>query len=293
MKLLVIGCNSVLGQVVSLYCSQHNNHVDGLDDEKSCLFDDREIFSLQIEPSSMNAIESIIKSENYDAILNCAAMLIKDSEEYPERADFVNGVFPHYLEELTAGTNTVIVHRSTDCVFSGKKGNYSLNDIPDGSSPYARTKSKGEIVNDKDITIRTSLIGPDIDKQGTDLFNWFINQSEVNGFANSIWTGITTIEYAKDALYLLNNKKHGLFQCVPDKPITKYELIMLFEKYFPRNRVINRVENELVNKALKQEISGTGLHIPSYEEQISEMKEFVTVQNALRPNIYAQYMEDK
>lgn len=292
MKLLIIGCNTVLGQVVTLYCVEEGHTVHGLDTKKKYELGFSHFFNIEICKKSLMDIFTIIESENYDAIINCAALLIKESEDNPEKAKFVNSIFPHALEEMTKGKDTIIVHRSTDCIFSGKKGNYTLSDVPDGYSIYAKTKAKGELNNSKDITIRTSLIGPDLNAIAPDLFGWFNNlRGEVKGFVNSIWTGITTIEYAREALFLIEKKAHGLFQCVPEKAISKYELLLLFEKYFPRNRSITKVNNEKNDKSLKQEIGNYGLSIPSYEEQISEMKEWINLQNK-KNKIYSQYMEE-
>lgn len=292
MKILVVGCNSVLGQVVSLYCVNGGHVVDGLDNTKKYEFGFNAFFMLDINKGNCIETAAIVRNGNYDAIINCAALLIKDSEENPKQAEFVNSEFPHFLEEITKNTKTIVVHRSTDCIFSGKKGQYSLKDKPDGYSVYAKTKAKGELDNGKDITMRTSLIGPDRSRFAPDLFGWFNNlRGEVKGFTNSIWTGLTTIEYAKEALFLIEKKAHGVFQCVPDKAISKYELLLLFEKYFPRNRHIVKVDNERNDKSLVQEIGNYGLFIPSYEDQIQEMKEWITEQYKLN-NIYSQYMED-
>jgi len=185
----------------------------------------------------------------------------------------VNSLLPHFLEAITAGTDTVIVHRSTDCIFSGEKGKYTLSDWPDSASFYARSKALGELDNDKDITIRTSLIGPEMDEMGKGLFNWFYNQTgEVNGFANAIWTGLTTIEFSREIEWLLKNKKNGIFQLVPDYAIGKYDLLLLFQKYYPGERIINRVENKRVDKSL---VPACGeLQVPDYESMIVEMRQW-------------------
>jgi len=292
MKLLIIGCNSVLGQVVSLYCVQKEHRVSGIDERKRFDFGLEKFYQAPISKDGLNMIFSVVQYGCFDAIINCSALLIKESEENPERAEFVNSEFPHILEDITKETKTVVIHRSTDCIFSGKKGNYSLDDEPDGYSVYAKTKAKGEIKNNKDITIRTSLIGPDRSIFAPDLFGWFNNmRGDVKGFANSIWTGITTIEYAKEILFLLGKRAHGIYQCVPNTSISKYELLLLFEKYFSRNRNIIKVENEKNDKSLKQEIDNSGLLIPSYEEQIKEMKEWINEQYT-KNNIYSQYLEE-
>ena len=292
MKLLIVGCNSVLGQVVSLYCIQHGHITDGLDLVNRYDVKFNAFYNLDIIKEGVGELSKIIKKNNYDAILNCMALLIKESEENPTDAEFINSWFPHFLEEETKTMKTVVVHRSTDCIFSGKIGNYSLKDAPDGYTIYAKTKAKGELNNKKDITIRTSLVGPDRNVDGQDLFGWFNTlKGNVNGFANSIWTGLTTIEYTKEALYLIEKKAHGLFQCVPNKAISKFELLLLFERYFPRNRRIIKINNEKNDKSLKQEIGCYGLCVPSYEKQIKEMKEWMTKQYKTN-SIYSHYLED-
>lgn len=292
MKILIIGCNSVLGQVVSIYCIQKKHDVYGMDYKNIYRVDFSRFYDIKIARPFLKDIHFIISSERFDAIINCSAMLIKESENNPEEAAFVNSDFPHFLESVTKESDTIIVHRSTDCIFSGKKGNYTLEDKPDGCSVYAKTKVLGELNNNKDITIRTSLIGPDRKIDAPDLFGWFNNTSkEVKGFSNSIWTGLTTIEFAREALCLIEKKAHGIFQCVPEHAISKYELLLLFEKYFPKNRRIVKVFNERNDKSLKQELGNYKLHIPSYEEQIKEMKEWIKEQYSTK-KIYSHYMED-
>lgn len=111
----------------------------------------------------------------------------------------INSLLLHFLEAVTVETDTVVVHRNTDYIYFGSKGEYCLSDWPDATSFYARSKALGELNNEKDITIRTSLIGPETEENGSGMFNWFYNQTgEVNGFANAIWTGLITIEFARE-----------------------------------------------------------------------------------------------
>ena len=254
MKLLILGSDGMVGHVVELYLSEHGHAVSSFND-----MDD------------LNGLEKKFREDRYDAVINCTAIINQDAEADKVGAIKVNSLLPHYLEAMTAGTDTVVVHRSTDCIYSGTKGNYTLSDWPDATSFYARSKALGELNNEKDITIRTSLIGPEIDENGSGLFNWFYNQNgEVRGFANAIWTGLTTIEFAREIEWLLQNKKHGLFQLVPEYAIGKYDLLILFQKYYPGDRKIIRVENKRVDKSLIQ-VSGE-CPIPDYESMISEMR---------------------
>src|SRR5699024_1115052 len=93
---------------------------------------------------------------------------------------------------------TKIIHMSTDCVFSGKIGNYKEDSLRDGETFYDRSKALGELDNQKDLTFRNSIIGPDINENGIGLFNWFMKQEgSINGYSKAIWTGVTTLTLAK------------------------------------------------------------------------------------------------
>lgn len=232
-------------------------------------------------------LKKAIEDVKPDAIINCTAIVNQEAEEDKAGAAYLNAYLPHLLETLTAGTKTVVVHRSTDCIFSGAKGQYVLEDWPDAKSFYARTKAVGELNNDKDITIRVSLIGPAQDENDGSLLNWFLNQKgEVKGFANAIWTGLTTLEYAKTIERLLNQKAHGVFQAASESAISKYELISIFEKYFPGGRTIVRVENNRVDKSLVPYWANYDIEIKDYEEQVMEMKEWIEKHHSLYPAYY-------
>jgi dTDP-4-dehydrorhamnose reductase len=102
-------------------------------------------------------------------------------------AAFLNSYFPHFLAKTTENTNTQVIQMSTDCVFSGKKGSYSEYDLRDGESFYDRSKALGELDDEKNITLRNSIVGPDINSKGIGLLNWFMNNTReehnvINGY---------------------------------------------------------------------------------------------------------------
>lgn len=279
MKILFLGNDGVVGHAVSLYFKEAGHEVLNCDNLcnptcESTYYDEK-------------LLRKIVVEQQPDAIINCTAIVNQAAEENKAEATYLNAYLPHLLEKITEGTKTVVVHRSTDCIFSGLKGQYTLEDWPDAKSFYARTKAIGELDNEKDITIRVSLIGPAQDADDGSLLNWFLQQhGEVKGFANAIWTGLTTIEYAKTIESLLKQKAHGVFQAAPGSSISKYELIKLFEKYFPGNRTIVRVDNNRVDKSLIPYWGKYVINIKDYEDQIIEMKEWIECHRFLYPQYY-------
>lgn len=281
MKVLILDICGMIGHVVALWMKEHGHDVYGYGDKANDSF--------PVICGSLfdtDALQKAIAVENFDAVINCAAIINQDAERDKASAVFINAYLPHFLEKVTEGTKTVVVHRGTDCVFSGERGQYTVEDTPDAQSFYARTKALGALVNEKDITIRTSLIGPETDPSGNGLFNWFNQQyGKINGYRNAIWTGITTVEFAKEIEYLLNNHAHGLFQCVPAAEISKYDLLRLFQKYFSGHKEIIPFDNRRLDKSLIPNVSPTGLAIPGYDDMIREMAEWI----AAHPSLYPHY----
>ena len=104
---------------------------------------------------------------------------------------------------------------STDCVFSGKRGQYTEEDERDGKTFYDRSKALGEIEDGKNLTLRQSIVGPDIKVNGIGLLNWFMQQNgEVNGFTKAMWTGQTTLQLAMTMEVAAKEKAHGLYNSV-------------------------------------------------------------------------------
>ena len=282
MKYFVIGCNSMVGHVVSLYLKEHNHEVIGYDDKPSDL-----ISSICGSLYDLTKLRQMIDNGQFHAVVNCSAVINQLAEEKKSHATFVNAFLPHFFEEITSSSTTIIIHRSTDCVFSGQRGRYDISDPPDGMSFYAQSKTLGEINNEKDITIRTSLVGPERERDGCGLFNWFANQTgEVRGFANSIWTGITTIEFAREIEYFVNQGAHGLFQCVPDKVISKYDLLKYFSTHLVGDRNVIRVENDYVDKSLLQNLGPYDLSIPDYEALFDDMFAWINAHKTLYEHYY-------
>lgn len=278
MKILVLGKNGMLGHVVYNYFLELGNEVIG-----TVTHGDGVIYDANAD---MNNLDTIISSEKPDVVINCIGILNKVAEENKVLAVRLNSLLPHYVDELSKKYNFKFIHVSTDCVFEGTVGKYNEESLPDAISFYGRSKALGEINNNRNVTLRTSIVGPDNNPKGIGLFEWFITQNDaVGGYTKVIWTGVTTIELAKAMEKAIANNLTGLHHVVNNEFIPKKDLLELFKKYF--NKDIEIVDNPDVvsKKTLVRTDKSFDFEVPSYEDMISEMKEWVLNHKELYPII--------
>ena len=216
---------------------------------------------------------SIIKSISPDVIINCIGILINGANLDPENAIFINSYMPHRLMKLMDELEGRLIHISTDCVFSGKKlSPYVENDFKDGIDTYAKSKGLGEIINDRHLTLRTSVIGPELKSNGEELFHWFMNQSgKINGFTNAIWSGVTTLILAKAVFWAIENKITGLYHITNNKTIDKFKLLTLIKTHTQKNIIIKPFDEKTINKSFIDTRNETDFIIPSYDVMIENM----------------------
>jgi dTDP-4-dehydrorhamnose reductase len=281
MKFLVLGCNGMAGHTISLYLKERGHDVFGFDLRKSSLID-----SADGDARNIAFLTDLISKGKYDSVINCIGILNQQAEDNKALASFLNGYFPHFLADVTKNTDTQVIHMSTDCVFSGIKGQYTEDDFADGRTFYDRSKALGELNDDKNITLRNSIIGPDINPKGIGLMNWFMQQnSEVNGFAKSLWTGQTTLQLAKTMEVAATQRATGLYNTVPKDNISKYDLLCLLNKYLRNDSIkINKVDGICADKSLKRTKFDFDYLIPDYEVMVSEMAEWVKAHKDLYPH---------
>ena len=235
--------------------------------------------TFNLDVNNTDVLGQIITEHKFDVIVNCIGILNKDAEDNPDKAIWFNSFFPHYLEKITKNTATKVIHISTDCVFSGKKGNYTEEDFKDGVGFYAQSKSLGEIVNDKDLTIRTSIIGPELNENVIGLFHWFMSQpddSQLKGYSQAFWSGITTIELAKVVKWAIEENVVGLKQIAPHHKINKFDLLQLFNEIFRENKLtIIEDDHYKVDKSLLSTVTKYTYNVPEFREMLIEMKEWI------------------
>lgn len=281
MKFLVLGCNGMAGHTISLYLKEKGHEVIGFDRTKSQYID-----SFSGDARDTEYLRKNILSGNYDSIINCIGILNQYAEQNKALATFLNSYFPHFLVETTLDTNTQVIHMSTDCVFSGKRGEYTEADFRDGETFYDRSKALGEIDDNKNITLRNSIVGPDINPQGIGLLNWFLQQDGViNGYTKAMWTGQTTLQLAKTMEAAAISKAHGLYNTVPDHSVSKFVLLKLFNHYLKQDAlVINPVEGINLDKSLKRTRFDFNYIIPDYETMIAEMALWILAHKEMYPH---------
>ena len=270
-NLTIYGSSSMAGHILRDYFSAKDNYsVDCK--EVSEIFDEN--YDIRKE----------LQSSDSDYIINCIRCLVDESESNPLKAIMYNSYLPRLIEKKYQKTKTQIIQLSTDCVFSGLNGDYDESIKPDGSTYYARTKILGEIINNKDITIRTSYIGPTINHD-EELFDWFLMQvGQIKGYTNAFWTGITTLELAKGIEQLIELKFTGLYHMVPNKKISKYQLLLLIKDIWEKNDIIIKKDNLLIiDRSLKD--CRKMIKIKNYEDMFFELLKYMKE----KKNLYSKY----
>ena len=270
------------GHLTSLYFKEQGHEVIGFARSASTLLDK----TIVGDASDIAPIKKTIEEDNYDAVINCIGLLNQFAENNKAMTVLLNGYLPHYLVEITKDMKTKVIHMSTDCVFAGNDGPYYEDSLPNGATFYDRSKAMGEINNEKDLTFRNSIIGPDIKESGIGLFNWFMKQNgPIGGFTGAIWTGVTTYTLAKAMEAALKENLIGLYNLVNNESINKFELCSLFNKYFRGGEMVINPDDRLqLDKSLRGKRNDFSFVVPSYEQQIKEMREWVDNHKELYPH---------
>ncbi|WP_291103374.1 MULTISPECIES: dTDP-4-dehydrorhamnose reductase family protein [unclassified Flavobacterium] len=285
-KILVIGVKGMAGHMLYNYFDESKLYdVYGLARNIEA---SPQLFNIDVSDTAQ--LRSLFIENQFDYVVNCIGILNKDAEDYPSKAIWFNSYFPHYLEEITKETQTKVIHISTDCVFSGKEGGYTENDIKNGIGFYAKSKALGELTNTKDVTIRTSIIGPELNQNGIGLFHWFMSQSDevrLNGFTNAFWSGLTTLELAKVVLEIIRQNVSGLIQVAPSAKIDKYNLISLFNSIYRNGKMtIEPNGNYHVDKSLVSIRTDFEYQVPNYQEMLESQRDWILKHSG----VYSHYL---
>lgn len=284
-KILVLGSTGMLGHVFYNTLKQNTDY-DVIDLVYRNKLNENSIIC---DVTDKKKLAEVVKDVNPDIIVNCIGVLIKGSTHNPANAIYINSYLPHYLASLAHEINARLIHVSTDCVFSGSKGSYVESDFRDADDIYGRSKALGELFGDDTLTIRTSIIGPEIKEAGEGLLHWFLKQEgTINGYSQAFWGGVTTLELSKAILAIIDQDIRGVINLTNGQAINKYDMLQLFKKEFNRgDLIIEPLENKKVDKSLKSVRNDFEYTVPSYATMFKEMHENMQANKDLYANNYS------
>jgi dTDP-4-dehydrorhamnose reductase len=283
MKILILGGSGMLGH--RLWINLRKKHEVWVTvRQTSSPFPERSEFPSKyvrtdVDASNFDQVTRALASIQPDLVINCIG-LIKQMGHLardPIMSISLNALFPHRISLICRTARIRMIHISTDCVFSGKKGNYLESDESDAEDLYGRSKFLGEVAYlPHSITLRTSIIGREL-KTRLGLIEWFLSQKDgdtIHGYKRAIFTGFTTDEISH---IIMNNviphpELTGLYHVSSD-PINKYDLLQIANQVFGRKINILSDEDFFVDRSLDSTRfrQATGYQPPSWHEMIQEM----------------------
>ncbi len=234
-----------------------------------------------VEGIDVDHLDSLVKVLDQilpNVVVNCAGL----TKHKPEAGDPlfsvpINSLMPHRLAKLCKLVGARLIHVSTDCVFSGKKGNYTEDDFADARDVYGKSKALGEVNYPHAVTLRTSTIGHELQsKYG--LLDWFLSQEgSCSGYTRAVFSGLPTMEFARVVrdVVIPHLELSGVYH-VAAKPIAKYELLQLIADVY--EKLIDIVPNDtvVIDRSLdaKRFQAATGYTAPEWPELIKLMHDY-------------------
>lgn len=213
-----------------------------------------------------------------DVVINCIGLVKQLAEaDDPLAALPINALLPHRLARLAALAGARLVHISTDCVFTGRQGNYKESDAPDALDIYGRSKLLGEVDELNAVTLRTSIIGHEL-ASAHSLVGWFLAQEgRVRGFTRAVFSGLPTVELAKVIRdhVLPRPDLRGLWH-VSSEPIAKYDLLQLVKAAYGKSIEIDQDEQLAIDRSLDSTRfrAETGWQPANWTELVDSMRRF-------------------
>ena len=286
-KILVLGSTGMLGRMVSEYFSQFPEYE--LFQTFRSIQNNKLVNNHKFDAMT-DSLELLIEKIKPDYLINCIGIIKPEINERNQssinRAININTYFPIKLSKSAKKHNFKYVQIGTDCVFSGLVGNYQETSFQDAADVYGKTKIVGEIFDSSKYLLRSSIVGPE-PGQGKSLLNWFLsqNQQTVNGFIDHKWNGITTLNFAKIVHGMIKSSKfiNNLQHITPLDEVSKYDLLLYFNKYFQANVTIESVDSNnpvnrtlaTINPELNQQLWNMAGYrsVPTIEENIKELAE--------------------
>jgi dTDP-4-dehydrorhamnose reductase len=283
MKVLILGSTGMLGHRMHDVLSLEHDVVSTTRTPLSTLPTDASTFFRRgrivegVDVNDLAHLEALVTDIGPDAVVNCVGVVKqRDAVHDPLVSIRVNALLPHELAKLCAANDARLIHFSTDCVFTGAKGDYTEDDPSDATDLYGRTKYLGEVAGRGALTIRSSIIGRELDHFQS-LVEWFLRQrGEVRGFTRAIYTGVTTGEMAMivDQLLVEHPSLSGLYQVASAK-ISKFDLLSMIRERFALQDLVRLVPDDgfVCDRSLhgSRFEAATGIGVPPWGTMIAAL----------------------
>jgi len=276
---MILGSAGMLGHMVLNYLKSLNKY-NIVDASFPVKLNDN---SRLLDVTNKTELKDYINSEKPEILINCIGILLQGSKDDPSNAIYLNSYLPHQLSNILHASGAKLIHISTDCVFTGDKGSYTETDLKDARDTYGLSKALGEVDNDHDLTMRTSIIGPELKVQGEGLFHWFMQQKGIiEGYTKMLWGGVTTLELAKAIDAAIDQNITGLIHITNNQAIAKFEMLALFKDIWNIDYItIKEVEGKVANKSLISIRNDFDFKVPSYSKMFEDlylwMKEYTSL----------------
>ena len=274
MKILILGADGMIGHKMAQSLSHFNLYLNSRSHSNYL----QEYFpnsTLSNFDFLNQIIEDLLEKTSPDYIINAVGITIRRGASDNEETNFLNSQLPKKIDFWCKENKKKQIHFSTDCVFSGDKGNYNDLDLPDAKDDYGKSKGEGEINSNRTITIRSSMIGKEIYNK-TELLEWVISNKnkKIKGFDNTIYSGVTTLWMSNTVNEIIKNYPDlcGIYN-ISSPPISKYDLITKINTYFNLNIEIERDSSYYSNKSLNSDrfFSETNFKKPNWDEMLSDL----------------------
>ena len=280
MRILILGASGMLGNAMVRVLNEKTDwHIYGtIRSESSKRFfsssiADRLLSGIDVEKND-SLLQAFIRVRP-DVVINCVG-LIKQLAQAEDSIDAItiNSLLPQRLAKLCELSDARLIHISTDCIFSGNKGNYLESDESDAIDLYGKSKYLGELSDKHTITLRTSIIGHEL-QSNHGLINWFLSQKkQCYGYSSAIFSGFPTVVLAKIIrdVVIPNKELFGVYH-VASQPISKYKLLMLVSEVYEKTIEIKPSNKVVVDRSLNAErfTNKTGYVSPCWSELVQEM----------------------